>query len=637
MALAAALADAGAARSADVASPSASGAAPPSAPLDPLADWQPVAYPEAEPVANLPDWAVDAVFYQIFPERFRNGDAGNDPVRESLEFPDAVPRNWSLSSWTGDWYARADWERAKGTNFYEHGVFDRRYGGDLQGVLDKLDYLQELGVTAIYFNPVFYGRSLHKYDGASMHHIDPYFGPDPQGDLALIAQESADPATWRWTAADKLFLRLVAELHRRGMRVIVDGVFNHTGRDFFAFADLRRRQRESPYQDWYLVEAFDDPQTTENEFRYKGWWGVDTLPEFANNAAGDNLQAGPRDYVMAVTRRWMDPDGDGSPADGIDGWRLDVANEVPPAFWQEWHALVRRLNPQAYTVAEVWDHAREFLLTCGFSATMNYHAFAYPIKGFVIDGRLPASAFGRELLLRTAEYPAAMRFGLQNLVDGHDTDRLASMIVNRPAIPYRQAERFDYDVSERSSPRWYGEYQVRKPDAEERKIQRLAAALQMTSVGAPMIYYGTEAGMWGGDDPCDRMPMVWDDLQYEDQRGDPLGRPRPPDAVAFDRELFAFYRDAIGLRRSQPALRRGGIALAGSDDAAQWFVFRRVLGDDQLWIGVNRGNKPYAWQPPAGKGGLLFATSDAPLQVGPQGPPRLVVPPLTAIVWQQRK
>ena len=162
-------------------------------------------------------------------------------------------------------------------------MFDRRYGGDLQGVLDKLDYLSSLGINTIYFNPVFYARSLHKYDGSSFHHVDPYFGPDPVGDLKLMAQETSDPATWQWTAADKLFLDLLRQAHAREIRIIIDGVFNHTGRDFFAFADLRQRQADSPYRDWYIVQSFDDPATPQNEFRYKGWWGIDTLPEFADD------------------------------------------------------------------------------------------------------------------------------------------------------------------------------------------------------------------------------------------------------------------------------------------------------------------------------------------------------------------
>ncbi|WP_218932114.1 glycoside hydrolase family 13 protein [Adhaeretor mobilis] len=555
------------------------------------------AWPEVKGNATVPEWAVDAVFYQVFPERFRNGDSSNDPTRESLEFPDTVAENWAITPWTGDWYARADWEQADGDNFYEHGVFNRRYGGDLQGILDGLDYLQSLGVNTLYLNPVFYARSLHKYDGASMHHIDPYFGPDPAGDFALMAKETSAPETWQWTAADKLFLKLIADLHQREMRIIIDGVFNHTGRDFFAFADLMKNQKKSPYKEWYIVSTFDDPETPGDEFKYKGWWGVHTLPEFTDIHQGADLHPGPKQYVMDITSRWMDPNGDGDPSDGIDGWRLDVANEVPIAFWKDWNAHVRQLNGAAYTVAEHWEDAAQFLAEGGFSATMNYHAFAFPVKGFLIDGQLSAHDFARELTLRRQDFPPATSFVLQNLIDSHDTNRLASMIVNRPdyekAQPYLQPHKFDYDVSERVSPRYWKECNVQAPNAEERKIQRLVVLMQMTYVGAPMIYYGDEAGMWGADDPCDRMPMVWQDMTFEDQSHDPLNRQRTPDPVSFAQGLFDFYQQAISLRSELPVLRRGSIAKVLTDDDAQVYVFQRKLGDRQVIIAINRGAEAF--------------------------------------------
>ena len=549
---------------------------------------------------TVPSWAADAIFYQIFPERFANGDKANDPTRESLESPESVPKDWKISPWTGDWYARADWEKERGPNFFENGVFDRRYGGDLQGVLDKLEYLSNLGINTIYFNPVFYARSLHKYDGSSFHHIDPYFGPDPAGDLKMIAKETADPASWQWTAADKLFLEVIRQAHARGMRVIIDGVFNHTGRDFFAFADLRKNQAKSPYRDWYIVQSFDDPATPQNEFRYKGWWGTESLPEFAHNPANDDLQPGPKQYILACTKRWMDPNGDGNPSDGIDGWRLDVANEVPTGFWRDWNTLARKINPECYTVAEIWDDARKFLDDGKFSATMNYHGFAFPVKGFLIDESLGPSGAALELNDRRNEYPRATQYALQNLVDSHDTDRVASMIVNAGRRPYSQPARFDYDIN--VSPRYVATYDVRKPNARERRVQRLVALLQMTYVGAPMIYYGDEAGMWGADDPCDRMPMVWPELKYEPQQADPLGRKRQADPVAFDQGLFNFYRAAIAMRRESGALRRGDIKFATTDDSAEFLGFRRSDGKETVLVGLNRGDAPFRWKIPLAEG-----------------------------------
>lgn len=573
--------------------------------------------PMSSLTSTMPDWAVGAVFYQVFPERFCNGDATNDPTRQSLESPDRVPANWAVSPWTGDWYARAAWEKSLGADFFEHGVFDRRYGGDLQGVIDKLDYLQDLGVDALYLNPVFFARSLHKYDGAAFHHIDPHFGPDPAGDFEAMSRETPDPATWRWTAADKLFLELLRRAHDRNIRIVVDGVFNHTGREFFAFADLRKKQEQSIYKDWYIVQSFDNPATDADEFAYRGWWGVESLPEFADNAAGDNLHPGPKEYILAVTRRWMDPDGDGDPSDGVDGWRLDCAGEAPVGFWQEWHRTVRRINPHAYTVAEHWLDAADFVRQAGFSATMNYHGFAFPIKGFLVDDCLSPSDAARMLVERAARFPADTRGGLMSLVDSHDTDRLASMIVNAQGDhPYAEPDRFDYDVSSRVSPRLRSDYDLRKPTARERRIQRMVAVMQATYPGAPTFYYGTEAGMWGADDPCDRMPMVWPHARHDDQQAHPGGADRSSDPVAFDHELHRFYRSLIQLRRGSPALQRGVMSIVATDDAQRVLAFRRSDGNRTCLAVFNRGESAaeVALPVPTGAYDVVFTASGAPSQ-----------------------
>ncbi len=541
----------------------------------------------------VPDWASRAVFYQIFPERFRNGDPSNDPTLGSLEYPEFVAKTWRISPWTGDWYARDDWEMASGDDFYQHGVFHRRYGGDLQGVLDKLDYLCDLGVNTLYFNPVFYARSLHKYDGNSFHHIDPYFGPDPEGDLRLIATETSDPATWKWTAADKLFLAMVKAAHRRELRIVIDGVFNHTGRDFFAFADLREKQEQSVYKDWYIVKRFDDPATPESEFAYQGWWDVETLPLFADNAGGTDLHPGPKQYVFDATRRWMDPDGDGDPTDGIDGWRLDVAGDVPIGFWSDWNTMVRKLNPDAYTVAELWGNAAETLVQGRFSATMNYYGFAFPVKAFLVDGKISAERFAHELSTRRSEYPAEMRPALQNLLDSHDTERIASMIVNRNREQeYRRGEKYDYDVGATASPRYFADYNVRKPDAGERRLQRMIALFQFTYVGAPMIYYGTEAGMWGADDPDDRKPMLWADLKYDDERASPNDKPLPHDEVEFDQGLFAYYRQLTKLRSDHASLRGDSFQVLHASESPSTLVFAREGEGETTLVVLNRAADP---------------------------------------------
>ncbi len=578
----------------------------------------------ADSLATVPDWAADAVWYQIFPERFRNGDPSNDPTRETLETPVVPDSSWRLTPWTGDWYARDAWEQNLGPDFYENGVFHRRYGGDLQGTIDKLGYLDSLGVNALYFNPVFYGRSLHKYDGNSFHHIDPNFGPNPEGDLALIAKETADPDTWVWTSADSLFLTLIREAKARGMHIVIDGVFNHSGRDFFAFDDLRRNQEKSPYKDWYMVEQFDNPATDTSEFKYKGWWGVDTLPEFANNADTTDLHAGPRQYVFDATRRWMDPNGDGDPSDGIDGWRLDVAEEVPVGFWKAWNRLVREINPEAYTSTEIWENAAHYLNEGGFSATMNYWAFAYPAKGYLIDRAMPVNAFRDSLDRRRSVYRGALEYGMQNLMAGHDTDRLASMIVNARRRPeYRNAARFDYDEYQTNAARYDDGYRIGKPNAQQWDTFRLVTLFQMTYIGAPMFFYGDEVGIWGGDDPDDRKPMIWGDLgAYAPEALDPRGTRRTPDAVAVDTSMLGFFRRAIALRNETTALRRGAFAPLLADSSSGVFAFERTHEGARVVVVLNPSDAAHSVRVPV-PGGPGNAPYGVRLSSSPGAPGRV--------------
>ncbi len=585
----------------------------------------------------VPDWAADAVWYQIFPDRFRNGDPGNDPTRASLEVPVLPDTSWRVSPWTGAWYSRSAWETAMGPDFYENGVFHRRYGGDLQGVIDRLGYLETLGVNALYFNPLFWGRSLHKYDGNTFHHIDPYFGPDPDGDFARMARETADPATWQTTRADSLFFALVAQAHQRGMRVIIDGVFNHTGRDFFAFADLRKNGAASPYRDWYIVRRFDDPATPADEFSYRGWYGVQSLPEFANNADSTTLADGPRAYVFSATRRWMDPDGDGDPSDGVDGWRLDAAEQVPLGFWRDWNAYVRQLNPDAYTVAELWADTPHFVAEGGFSASMNYEAFAFPTKGFFIDGVLPARAFADTLDARRRRYPERVQHAMQNLIDSHDTERLASMIVNAGRVPYERPERWGYDWGGGTGPRGDRAYLTRPPTAREREIQRLVALFQATYVGAPLFYYGDEVGMWGADDPDSRKPMLWDDLRYAPEKG--FSGPAYP--VAVDTALFDFYRDVIALRSGSDLFSRGDYETLVADSDRQLFAFRRAWGRSVALVIFNRSDTVQRARIPLdGERGatpfrVQFATTDGPYRADEDAGALVVeIPARTGLVLQ---
>lgn len=536
---------------------------------------------------HVPDWAKDVVWYQIFPERFRNGCPASDPRMEDVT--DHPIEGWAPSRWGQDWYAVEGWE-ANRKGFWD-SVYLRRFGGDLVGIRDRLDYLQALGITALYLNPVFWAQSLHKYDGTCFHHIDPTFGPDREGDLQRLAEaeETEDPATWIWTSADRYFVDLVAEIHRRGMRIIIDGVFNHAGRHFFAFQDLLRNGKSSRYSDWFLIKQWN----SDTSFDYDGWFGHKALPEF--NRTPENLIGPVKQYVFDCTRRWMDPDGDGDPADGVDGWRLDVAFCVPHGFWREWRGHVKRINPEAYLTAEIVDLATAFLQGDEFDAVMNY-MWLYPTVSFFSDARPPmtAEAFQTALDDLRNAYPEGVSFVVQNLLDSHDVGRVASVLNNPSMLPvvnfdhYFNASRVKHGkdfVTTRPGPRVYSHLCQ-------------AVIFQMTYIGAPMIYYGTEVGMWGANDPDDRQPMLWDDLGYDDETLGPWGAvdrsPRKPDA-----ELYSFYRKAIALRAGHASLRRGSLRWLPTD-GERVLAFERSLGEEKIRVYLNGGDQREAVALPEG-------------------------------------
>ncbi|KAA3608499.1 MAG: DUF3459 domain-containing protein [Calditrichaeota bacterium] len=529
---------------------------------------------------NPPDisWADGIVWYQIFPERFRNGEKSNDPKAEEVNGSDQY-KGWQVHPWQSDWYKVQPWEMSKSDKFYD-SFFERRYGGDLVGVIEKLDYLKDLGINAIYFNPVFEAQSLHKYDGASFHHIDDNFGRNSSKDKIRLsnAKESDDPNSWIFTSADSVFFELIQEAHKRDIRIVIDGVFNHTGPEFFAFQDIVENGPDSRYAGWYDVKKWDDPATPENEFDFAGWWGFKGLPEFYEDENGFRKEVW--DYIFASTKRWMDPNNDGDPSDGIDGWRLDVAEQVAPVFWREWYKHVKSINPGALIVAEIWNDASEAVKDKRFDGAMNY-PFAYAMVEFFINKNKQIN--GAEVAKRFNElkenYGEKTMHRLWNLIDSHDTDRVASMVLN-PDLNY------DRDRSPRDNP----EYNLRKPTAEERTPQKLIAAFQMTFIGAPMLYYGTEAGMWGTDDPDDRKPMLWEDMDFENEKTHPLpGKTRPDDENKFDEEIFSYYQSLIKLRRENPALNSGSFEVLDVATTENTFGFTRASENQKLTILFNRG------------------------------------------------
>ncbi|HMP95918.1 MAG TPA: glycoside hydrolase family 13 protein [Kiritimatiellia bacterium] len=527
----------------------------------------------------VPDWARDAIWYQIFPERFRNGCPASNPKLE--DFTTQPVPGWKIMPWGGDWYAQQAWEKKRGDFF--HSVYLRRYGGDLVGVYEKLDYLQELGVTAIYLNPVFHAPSLHKYDGSSFHHVDPAFGPDREGDLAMLAKarETEDPKTWVWTAADRFLLKLIREVHRRGMKIILDGVFNHTGRDFFAFRDLLRNGDRSRYKKWYKIKHWNADGT----FDYEGWFGHAALPELARTE--NDLIPPVRRYIFDITRRWMDPNGDGDPSDGIDGWRLDVAFCVPHGFWKAWRRHVKRINPEAYLTAEIVTLAKDYLRGDEFDAVMNY-MWLFPSVSFFSQAKkaMSAAEFRKALDHVRKAYPPEVAYVQQNLYDSHDVGRIASMFNNPELLPIENFEHYFH----LSRVKQGGTFRTTKPTRAAMTSLRQAVIFQMTYPGAPMIYYGTEVGLWGANDPCDRQPMLWDDVRHQPETHTPRGktraRPRAP-----DKSLFAFYRQAIALRREHAVLRRGTLSWVKHDHPRVLIYERRGEGE-RIRVALNAADEP---------------------------------------------
>lgn len=553
---------------------------------------------------QVPDWARKAVWYQVFPERFRNGDQNNDPTFDDIQgaWPHEAASGWRISPWTADWYKLQPWEEPGNKGFYFRAQ-QRRYGGDLQGVLDKLEYLQSLGVNAIYLNPIFESPSLHKYDASTFHHVDNNFGPDPADDCKIWAgEQQADPGTWKWTAADKLFLQLLREAHRKSIKIIIDGVFHCTGSTFWAFEDLKKNQRQSQFREWYDVKRWDDPATPEDEFDYEGWFGVRELPELRETQ--NSLAQGPKEYIHAIVKRWMDPNGDGDPSDGVDGWRLDAAEMAPAGFWVEFRGWVKAINPDAYLTGELWweDWANDRMYNASswlrgdtFDAVMNYRWAREVIRFFVGDTTgITPSEFDRRLRELRNDYPADVNYVLMNLLDSHDTDRLGSMIVNVDS-------RYDHNIGVADN----RNYNVRKPGADEVRIQKLIALFQMTYLGAPMVYYGDEVGMWGADDPDERKPMLWSDMVYEDESHHPYGLVRPVDRNKPDIDLRAWYEKLISIRRSHAAFSLGDIMTLASDDANGIYAFRRSHESEHIVVVINNARvaRDVAIRPGEDRGG----------------------------------
>lgn len=558
--------------------------------------------PEIKDISSVPGWAKEAIWYQIFVERFRNGDLSNDPTPEDMKgaYPGSLPGNWQITPWGHDWYSHEPWlDSVKANGFYGK-IQTRRYGGDLQGVLDKLDYIQELGINAIYFNPLNDSPSLHKYDARNYAHIDRNFGPDPEGDAALMDLENpGKSATWQWTAADKMFLDLIKECHKRGIRVIMDYSWNHTGPEFWAMNDIRQKREKSEYNDWYNIKQYDDPSTVTNEFRYEGWGGNnpwmpvfrkdivppdDNIMPFEGNLHSEKL----REHIFDVSRRWLDPDHNGDPEDGVDGFRLDVSGEIPMGFWRDYRKVVRSVNPEAYIVGEIWWlewpdkllDPKVFLEGDQYDAIMNYRWFRVA-RGFFAQAEpvLSASGFVNEIKRINNGINDDNLKGMMNVSATHDSPRLSTSFYNKTMDKYN------------AKPSDNPDYKINKPDELTRKEQMLFLVHQFTFIGAPHIWNGDEVGMWGADDPDCRKPVVWNDIDFKDETAnyDPL-KPRPVDIVKPDTTLFRFYKKLTALRQENPVLIYGDLNFIIAEDQKMVLGYSRAKDNNEIIVLFNRSD-----------------------------------------------
>lgn len=484
----------------------------------------------------MPAWAMGRVWYQVFPERFRNGEPANDPRSMTVT---TLP--WTTPWWSVEpieieqaWMRRQidprlyGYRPSEAAGAFQGTVYARRYGGDLQGVVQQLDELVALGASGLYLCPIFQSRSLHKYDAADHRHVDVSFGATSaiDAEYAHDPHETEDPATWQWTDADIYFLGTVLpEARRRGMRVMLDGVWNHVGIDHWAFRDVLENGAESRYADWFEVEFGEDGRVT----GWQGWARRNgDLPEFRQTPEGD-LAPGPKQHIMDITRRWMDPDGDGDPSDGIDGWRLDVAAEIGRPFWRDWRALVKSINPEALIIAELWADGSEYYDGTAFDGQMNYPFAMAAADWLGLDPKAEMADMARRLMDAIGRTPRVDLIQM-NLLTSHDTERLVSMLMN----PDR-----GYDSNADTSAVFEGRYDRGPATAEAKQLAAIAMGLQALLPGAPLIYNGDEYALAGPDDPSDRQPIIWPDQAWQ------VDEARRPD-LAF-REIAAAW---MNLRRA---------------------------------------------------------------------------------------
>ena len=510
------------------------------------------------PGFSTPDWAKGAVMYQIYTDRFYNGDPSNDV--ENREY-----------YYIGDYSVKVDdW------NKYPASMGVREfYGGDLQGVIDKLDYLKDLGVEVIYFNPLFVSPSNHKYDIQDYDYIDPHFGKIVE-DGGEVLQEGvkenhlATKYQKRVTdkknleASNELFVKLVEELHKRGMRIILDGVFNHCG-SFNKWMDRERIYEgqegyapgayvsaDSPYRNFF---GFRDENSWPYNPHYDGWWGHDTLPKL-NYEDSSALEK----YILNIGKKWV------SPPYNVDGWRLDVAadlgysNEYNHQFWKKFRDAVKAANPNALILAEHYGDPFEWLGGDEWDTVMNYDAFMEPLTWFFTGMEKHSDEYRSDLLGNADCFVKSMV---------HHMSRMMT-----PSLQTAMNELSNHDHSRflTRTNHVVGRVANLGPEAANKNVDksvlREAVVMQMTWVGAPTIYYGDEAGVCGFTDPDNRRTYPWGN---EDQ------------------ELIRFHKEMINIHKSYPSLKTGSICMLYQEDNI--LAYGRFSDRQQVIVIINNRDK----------------------------------------------
>jgi len=523
------------------------------------------------PGVHVPQWAKGTVIYQIFVDRFYNGDPDNDVLDREYLYVEGIP-SAQIKDWNEDSLA------------LDVGRF---YGGDLQGVIDKLDYLQYLGIQAIYFNPLFVSPSNHKYDIQDYDYIDPHYGKmvHDSGDLLEEGATDNRQATRyinrvtsfeNLEASNRLFARLCREAHNRGIRIILDGVFNHCG-SFNKWMDKERiyegqkgyldgayMHEDSPYRDFFKFRGGCWPGNNS----YEGWWNHDTLPKLNYEGSGRLLE-----YIMRIGRKWV------SPPYSVDGWRLDVAADLGHSddfnhyFWKRFRENVKSSNEDAIIMAEHYGDAYSWLQGDEWDTIMNYDAFMEPVSWFLTGLEKHSDRY-------IAEYYNNGEYFYQTMMENMCRLHRGALLTAMNELSNHDHSRFMTRTNHK-----VGRLNYKGPREAERDtnkgIFREGFVIQMTWPGAPTIYYGDETGLCGWTDPDNRRTYPWDNQ---------------------DTELLDFFHNLIMIHKHNTALQTGSLKFLGYDYGI--LMYGRFNENNRLAIAVNNRDKEVNLQIPVWQIGI---------------------------------